>query len=61
MVAAVKGGIRCIATHLKPEPPSKSALTARAIGLKQKPVGADESEGLTAVDKIPRITYILNR
>ncbi|WP_333302848.1 hypothetical protein [Microcoleus sp. K4-C2] len=45
MVAAVKGGIRCIATHLKPEPPSQSALTARAIQLKQKPVGAGLGEG----------------
>ena len=47
MVAAVKGGIRCIATHLKPEPPSKSALTARAIGLKQKPVGARLKRGVS--------------
>ncbi|MEG4895147.1 MULTISPECIES: hypothetical protein [unclassified Microcoleus] len=41
----VKSGIRCIATHLKPEPPSKSALTAMAVQLKQKSVGAGLGEG----------------
>ncbi|WP_333422628.1 hypothetical protein [Microcoleus sp. F4-D5] len=38
-------GIPCSATHLTPEPPSKSALTAMAIQLKQKSVGAGLGEG----------------